>query len=417
MSQSSAQAVPVQAVPVQAVPVQAIPAQRAATAEAPAKPAAPPAAAPPPQSVAAAPVRARRSLLRSILMLGVPALAIVLGLLYWLSGGREVGTDNAYVGAEKVLVTPQISGPIIAIRVTEGQHVKAGDALFDLDPAPYNVAAALANGRLAAAKIEFENLRAAFTSNEEQIAMGKQAVDVRQADFDRKNELVASKSGTKNDLDTALAALIQARQIQTFVEQQQAATKVKLGGGLDAPIDAFPDYMLAKAGADDAARNLANTHVVAAIDGIATEVAQIQLGRVAAAGQPVFAIVADDKQWIDANPKESDLTYVHVGMPAKVTIDTFPDREFAGKVCSIAPGTGAQFSVLPAQNASGNWVKVVQRIPLRVCFDPSVDTKDLRSGMSAYVAIDTGRVRTLSSLLSGLASWIPGLGAKAASAK
>ena len=350
-------------------------------------------------------------------MLGVPALAIVLGLLYWLSGGREVGTDNAYVGAEKVLVTPQISGPIIAVHVTEGQHVKKGDPLFDLDPAPYKVAAALADGRLAAAKIEFENLRAAFKSNEEQIAMGKQAVEVRQSDFDRKNDLVASKSGTKNDLDTALAALIQAKQIQTFVEQQQEATKVKLGGGLDAPIEAFPDYMLAKAGADDAARNLANTHVVAAIDGIATEVAQIQLGRVAAAGQPVFAIVSDTSQWIDANPKESDLTYVQVGMPARVTIDTFPDREFAGKVCSIAPGTGAQFSVLPAQNASGNWVKVVQRIPLRVCFDPDVDTKDLRSGMSAYVAIDTGRVRTLSGLFSGLTAWIPGLGAKAAQAK
>ena len=346
-------------------------------------------------------------------MLGVPALAIVLGVLYWLSGGRDVGTDNAYVGAEKVLVTPQISGPIVAVHVKEGQHVKAGDPLFDLDAAPYTVAAALANGKLAAAKIEFQNLRAAYQSNETQIGMGKQAIDLRQAEYDRKSALLATKSGTRNDLDTALAALIQSRQIQTFVEQQQEATKVKLGGGVDAPIDTFPDYMLAKAAADDAARNLANTHVVAAIDGIATEVAQIQLGRVAAAGQPVFAIVADDKQWIDANPKESDLTYVRVGMPAKVTIDTFPDREFAGKVCSIAPGTGAQFSVLPAQNASGNWVKVVQRIPLRVCFDADVDTKDLRSGMSAYVSIDTGRVRTVSDLFN----WIPGLGAKAATAQ
>ena len=395
MSQSAAQAVPAQAV-----------SARAATAEAPAKPtppAAPPIAAP-------APARAGRSLLRSVLMLGVPALAVVLGVLYWLSGGRDVATDNAYVGAEKVLVTPQISGPIIAVHVKEGQRVKAGDPLFDLDPAPYNVAAALANGKLAAAKIEFENLRAAYQSNQTQIGMGKQAIDLRQAEYDRKSELLATKSGTRNDLDTALAALIQSRQIQTFVLQQQEATKVKLGGGLDAPIESFPDYMLAKAGADDSARNLANTHVVAAIDGIATEVSQIQLGRVAAAGQPVFAIVADDKQWIDANPKESDLTYVRVGMPAKVTVDTFPDREFAGEVCSIAPGTGAQFSVLPAQNASGNWVKVVQRIPLRVCFDAGVDTKDLRAGMSAYVSIDTGRVRTVSDLYD----WIPGLGAKAA---
>ena len=300
---------------------------------------------------------------------------------------------------------------------SKGQHVKVGDPLFDIDPAPYKVAAALANGKLAAAKIEFENLKTTYASNVDQLAMGKQAIDVRQADYDRKTDLLNTKSGTRNDVDVALAALIQARQIQTFVESTQATTKVKLGGGPDASIEDFPDYMQAKAAADDANRNLANTHVVAAIDGIATQVDQIQLGRVAPAGTPVFAVVSDTNQWIDSNPKESDLTYVREGQKATVTVDAYPDRAFAGTVCSIAPGTGSQFSILPAQNASGNWVKVVQRVPLRVCFDKGVDTSDLRSGMSAYVSIDTGRVRTLGSLFEGLGSLV-GLGsAKAAAAK
>ena len=138
------------------------------------------------------------------------------------------------------------------------------------------------------------------------------------------------------------------------------------------------------------------------MDGMATQVPSIEIGRVAPAGQPVFAIVADTGLWVDANPEESDLTFVHEGQPAKVTIDAFPDQIWRGTICSIAPGTGAQFAILPAQNASGNWVKVVQRVPLRFCFDPKDDTANLRAGMSAYLSIDTGRVRTLGGVMSGL---------------
>jgi len=176
----------------------------------------------------------------------------------------------------------------------------------------------------------------------------------------------------------------------------------KLGGGPNEPIEEFPQYIQAKAGVDDAERNLGYTHIKAPISGVATMVSDIELGRVAPAGQAVFAVVADKDLWVDANPKESDLTYVTQGLPATVTVDTYPDREWKGHVCSIAPGTGAQFAILPPQNASGNWVKVVQRVPLRVEFDPDQDISDLRAGMSAYVSIDTGRVRTLQSALADL---------------
>ena len=372
---------------------------------APAAPASP--SAPQREEALAAPTpRNRSGLSRFVLLVVLPAAAVVLGTMWWLSGGRYVSTDNAYVGADKSLITPQVTGPIVAVHVREGQRVEAGAPLFDLDPAPYQTALTLAQGRLAAAKLEFANLQAAYVSNQNQIAMSQKAVDLRQNDFNRKFNLVNTSAGTRADLDTSQAALVQAQQILEFVRSQQATTTIKLGGGPTATIDAFPDYIQAKAGLDDAQRNLDRTHVVAPIAGVATQVDQIELGRVAPAGQAVFAIVEDRGLWVDANPKESDLTYVHSGEPASVTIDTFPGRDFKGRVCSIAPGTGSQFSILPAQNASGNWVKVVQRVPLRFCFDPSENTEGLRAGMSANVSIDTGRTRSLGELLISPFVWI-----------
>jgi membrane fusion protein (multidrug efflux system) len=358
------------------------------------------------EALAAPTPRNRSGLSRFLLLVVLPAAAVVLGTMWWLSGGRYVSTDNAYVGADKSLITPQVTGPIVAVHVREGQRVEAGAPLFDLDPAPYQTALTLAQGRLAAAKLEFANLQAAYVSNQNQIAMSQKAVDLRQNDFNRKFNLVNTSAGTRADLDTSQAALVQAQQILEFVRSQQATTTIKLGGGPTATIDAFPDYIQAKAGLDDAQRNLDRTHVVAPIAGVATQVDQIELGRVAPAGQAVFAIVEDRGLWVDANPKESDLTYVHAGEPASVTIDTFPGRDFKGRVCSIAPGTGSQFSILPAQNASGNWVKVVQRVPLRFCFDPTENTEGLRAGMSANVSIDTGRTRSLGELVTAPFAWI-----------
>ena len=358
-------------------------------------------------AAAAAPIvrKKRNSGRRFVLLVVLPLAALGGGFGWWLTGGRYVETDNAYVGANKALITPYVTGPIIAIHVKEGQHVKAGDPLFDIDPAPYKSALALARGRLAAAKVEFSNLRESFVSNVDQIKMGEEAVKLRQADFDRKKALVETHAGTLVNEDTSQAALVQAKQILEFVRLQQETVKVKLGGGPNSSIETFPDYMQAKAAVDDAERNLGYTYVKAPIDGVATQVNNIELGRVAPAGQAVFAVVADKGLWVDANPKESDLTYVTRGLPATASIDTFPGREWKGHVCSIAPGTGAEFAILPPQNASGNWVKVVQRIPLRFCFDADQDTTGLRAGMSSIVSVDTGRVRSLQGLRNDLVGW------------
>ena len=222
-------------------------------------PAAPQPDSPPP--VATEPpivVKKRRGGTRRFVMLVViPLIALAVGFSWWLDGGRYVTTDNAYVGADKSLITPQVTGPIAAVHVVEGQRVKVGDPLFDIDPKPYEIALSLAKGRLDAAKVEFANLRSSYVSNQDQIKMGQDAVLVRQADFDRKNELATRGSGTSVDRDTSMAALIQAKQLLEFVHQQQATTMVKLGGSLDAPIEGFPDYIQAKAGVEDAERNSA----------------------------------------------------------------------------------------------------------------------------------------------------------------
>lgn len=346
----------------------------------------------------------RRGGRRFILLLVLPLVALGLGLVWWLAGGRYVTTSDAYVAAYKVLITPYVTGPVVAIHVREGEKVAVGAPLFDMDPKPYADALALAEGRLAAAKVEFANLRQSYASNQDQIAMGEQAVTLRQADYERERILVQHKADTITNEHTAGAALIQAKQILAFVQAQQQGVTAKLGGGLNATITTFPDYIEARSQVEEARLNLSHTKVVAPIAGIATQVSHIELGRVAPAGQPVFALVADKGLWVDANPKESDLTFVKTGLPASVTVDTFPGRHWRGTVCTIAPGTGAQFAVLPPQNASGNWVKVVQRIPLRFCFGKGEDETGLRAGMSAILSIDTGRKRSLATLLSALLS-------------
>ncbi|MBV9907864.1 MAG: HlyD family secretion protein [Hyphomicrobiales bacterium] len=344
----------------------------------------------------------RRGPLRFVLIVLLPLAALALGFAWWLASGRYVTTDNAYVGADKAMITPQVTGAVTHVDVVEGQRVDVGDRLFEIDPAPYRIALALAKGRLGAAKVAYDNLKISYQSDEDQIKMAEQAVKVRQSDYDRKSALWAQRSGTAVDADTSAAALIQAKQILAFLQQQELTARVKLGGAVDSPLESFPDYIQAKAQVDDAERNLGNTIVTAPIAGVATQVPQIQLGRVVAMGAPVFAVIADKGLWVDVNPKESDLTYVHTGLPATVTVDSFPDKVWHGKVGAIAPGTGAQFAILPPQNASGNWVKVVQRVPLRFEFDADQDTSGLRAGMSAYVSIDTGRVRTWRGALADL---------------
>jgi membrane fusion protein (multidrug efflux system) len=341
--------------------------------------------------------------LRAILLLVIPALAASLALAFYLFSGRYVTTDNAYIAAQKVLVTPEVSGKVVSITVQEGQLLKPGDELFAIDPVPYRLAAQEAAARLARVKTDFEGLRNNFASLGKQTELSRQALAAAQSDYDRKLALLNNRISTPSDVDRSRAALVIAKAQLEQLQQQEAAARIQLLGDPHLPLARYPHYLEALAALDRAERDLANTTLRAPIAGIATQVASIQMGRYLSAGAAVFSIIDSANVWVDANPKETDLTYVRQGQSVAITVDAFPARHWTGTVAAISPGTGAQFSILPPQNAAGNWIKIVQRVPVRIEFAPGQDLRRLRSGMSAEIAIDTGRVGRIASLFSSSA--------------
>jgi membrane fusion protein (multidrug efflux system) len=337
---------------------------------------------------------------RTLLLVVLPLAAVIAGLVFYLNGGRYVTTDDAYVGAQKVLITPDISGKIEKVVVREGQRVNQGDVLFELDPVPFQLAVDQARATLAQAKTSHENLMANIRIYGQMGDLMQQSADLKQRDVDRKAALAKQNFGSQLDLDNSSNALVTVRAELAFVQQQLSSSKTQLLGDPNLPLDQFPPYAQAKAALAQAERNLDHTEMRAPIAGIATQVDQIQLGRFVAAGTPVFSIIDTANPWVDANLKESDFTYIGVGESVSIEVDAFPDHVFKGSIGSLSPGTGAQFAILPPQNATGNFVKVVQRVPVRIYFDSNdKDVQKLKAGMSAYTTIDTGHRRSLAALL------------------
>ena len=337
---------------------------------------------------------------RFLLLVVLPIVAVIGGLTFYLNGGRYVTTDDAYVGAQKVLITPDISGKIEKVVVREGQHVKQGDLLFEIDPIPFRLAEQQAKAALAQARTTYNNLLANIRIFDQMGDLMQQTIDLKQRDVERKSTLAKSNYGSQLDLDNSSAALVTARAEWAFVQQQISSSKTQLLGDINLPLEEFPPYYQAKAALAQAERNLDHTEMRAPMDGIATQVDQIQLGRFVAAGTPVFSVIDTAKPWVDANLKESDFTHVAVGQQVDIAVDAFPDHDFKGTISSLSPGTGAQFAILPPQNATGNFVKVVQRVPVRIYFDSNdKHVQKLKAGMSAYTTIDTGHRRSLAALL------------------
>ena len=345
----------------------------------------------------------RRPSLRATLLLIVPALLAVVGLTLYLVSGRYVSTDNAYVGAQKVLITPEVSGKVVRIAVIEGQLLSPGDELFSIDPDPYRFAAREAEAKLARVSSEFDNLKSTYASLGKQIELGRQSVAANQAEFDRKTSLLENRISTPSDLDRSRMTLAAAKGLLEQLQQQEATARNQLLGDVDLPVDKYPPFAEATVALQRARRDLANTVLRAPIAGMATQVTSIQMGRFLTAGMAVFSVIATDTVWVEANPKETDLTYVRPGQPVAITVDAFPSRQWRGTVAAISPGTGAQFAILPPQNAAGNWIKIVQRVPVRIEFEAGQDLRRLRSGMSATVEIDTGRRGRLARLLGSSA--------------
>jgi len=354
------------------------------------KPEAPPQPQQAPQAPAAEAAPKKRGSRRLLLMIVVPLLLIIAGGWFYLTGGRFQDTDNANVEQAKVSLSADISGRITAVNVAENQTVKAGDVLFTIDPQPYQIALDQANAALASARVNVQQLKVAFATATAALKSAQATETIQQATFDRQQALVNQAVASSSTLDKPKLDLQTSQNAVVTAQQQVASATAALGGDPTIDNDKHPAVLAALAAVETAQRNLTKTQVVAPADGVISQVSNLNVGQFLATGTTIAMLVETDGSWLEANFKETQLTDIRVGMPAEVSVDAFPGVKLKGKVSSIGAATGAEFSLIPAQNATGNWVKVVQRIPVRVDLDETA-TVPLRSGMSATVSVDTGK--------------------------
>lgn len=336
----------------------------------------------------------RRSRLRLPLLIAAPIVALVLGLFFYLSGGRYQETDNGYIQAGLVPVAASVSGPVIAVMVHNNQHVRAGDILFRIDPAPFRAAVDEAAAELANARSQVSSLRANYREGEAGLAAARARLAYAEREAARQKSLLAEGISSQNQYDQAVLAAQTARQqIQTSV-QQNAGVAASLTGSVDAPTAVQPAVQRAAAALERARLNLGYTVVRAAQDGIVTKVDQLQPGSYVTAAKPVFTL-AGMRLWVEGNFKEDQLDHMRVGQRATFHVDAFPDLALTGRLTSFSPGTGNSFALLPAENATGNWVKVVQRLPVEFSIDRLPRDVPLHAGLSVEVRVDTGHRRRL----------------------
>jgi membrane fusion protein (multidrug efflux system) len=349
-----------------------------------------------------APVSSRRRLVRWALFALLP-LALIAGGYWYVTGGKVMSTDDAYVEADKVGVSTDVSGIVKDVDVTENQHVKAGQVLYRLDDLPFRLALDRAKAQIGEVGDALNALKANYRDMQTQITQAQNDVGYYDTEFRRQQSLLKTSVVSQASFDTARRNLQNAQQKLASLDQQLAAIAANLNGDPGGPVERNPRYRDAVAQRDEAQRQLDHAVVKAPFAGIVTNVTAIAPGKYLAASTTAFYLVAADHLWVDATPKETELTYVRVGQPVTVTVDTYPDAKWHGTVESISPAAAQEFSLLPAQNTSGNWVKVVQRIPMRVRVDTGAkNMPPLRAGMSVEVAVDTGHARGVPHFLAAL---------------
>jgi membrane fusion protein (multidrug efflux system) len=347
------------------------------------------------------PTGAVRQRWRIGLFLLAPIVVVAWGAWYVL-GGQVVTTDNAYVQAERVGVSTDVAGIVATIEVRENQVVSKGQVLFRLKPEPFEIALASANAQLESARNQILYLKASYNQSLAEIAQAEARLPNYQTNLQRLEKLVSIAAVSKSIYDDARQDLDNTRQ-QVAVAKAQAATALaQLGGRLDRSLELHPAYLQARAALNEAERNLRNSVVTAPFDGVVTNVDSLQVGAYLQPPQSGFSLVSSEHLWVVTSPKETELTHAHPGQRATIEVDTYPGFTWHGTVESISPASGASFSLLPAQNTTGNWVKVVQRIPVRIRIDDAEGKPSLRHGMSAVVEINTGTARGLPKPLADL---------------
>ena len=328
---------------------------------------------------------------RQLLFFG-PAVLIVIAVIFYFGGERYVETDDAYLKAEKINVAAEVSGVVAEVAVKSNQTVHKGDLLFKLDAKPFEIALEQADAARAVALADVTTLRATLEQRKSDLEVAKSNIRFQQQEFTRTQQLARSGAGAVQQLDEARNKKQAAMAAVSSAEQGVTSIEAQLGGKVETAPEKLPKYRQADAARAKAALDLKRTEIRAAEDGVITNI-NLEAGEYVAAGLPVFALVANTHLWIEANFKETDLTYVRAGQKAEIYVDAFPANSFEVTVASITPATGSEFSILPAQNASGNWVKVVQRIMVRLEFTDVQKDIPLAAGMSTDVTIDTGARR------------------------
>jgi membrane fusion protein, multidrug efflux system len=352
-----------------------------------------PAVAPAPAPVPVPETKPKRSSRRFLIMAIVPAILVAVGLWFWLTGGRYASTDNAYVQQDRVTITADIPGRIVDVAVKTNQHVKKGDLLFRLDPEPYRITLAEDEAALASARLSVEQLRSTYQQALTEEQQARTDVDFAQRAFDRQQDLLKKGVASQATYDQAEQTLRAAEKTLTQATEKASSAVAGLGGDPNIKTDQHPAVLAAIAKRDQAALDLAHTETRAPVDGVVSQTGPLQVGGYVSSPQAMptalLSLVETSDTWVDANFKETDLTKMLPGQKATIWIDAYPGHTYQGEVASIGAGTGSMFSVLPAQNATGNWVKVVQRVPVRIRFSESTNNLPLRMGLSASVEVDT----------------------------
>lgn len=342
-------------------------------------------------------------LLRPFLLIAVPVAAVAGALLWYLWGGRYVGTENAYVKADIVHVAAEVAGRVIEVGVQDHAQVKPGDLLLKIDPEPYKLALDRAEAELDQTRARVAALRAEYREATAEHKEAEDKIQFYDAQRDRQKRLADKGVGRAFFFEEADANADAARARMTAARQKMQRILAQLGGKPDIETEAHPLVREKIAARDRAKLDLDRTIVKAPLGGLAVNV-KLLPGEHVRAATPLFALISDAMPWVEANFKETELTYVRPGQSATIVLDIYPDVTWRAEVASISPATGAEFALLPPQNASGNWVKVVQRLPVRLKLLPSTGVDEplpLRAGMTATVTVDTKRERRISTLFGG----------------
>lgn len=339
-----------------------------------------------------------------LLVVGPVAIAAG-GAWLWMSSGRYVETENAYVKAELIVVSTEVSGPVVEVAVADNAPVTAGDVLFRIDPRRFEVAKARAEAELGAARRKVEALKAHYRTKVAELEAAIRDAEFMQTELNRSQRLREGGTIAEARLlgDQRLAA--QADDKIAVAREWITEVLAELGGDANLPTDEHPDVQRAMSELRQAEIDLVSTTVRAPSDAVAANV-KLQAGEYVEEGDAVLSLVSTGGFWVEANLKETDLTHLAVGQEAELVVDAYPEVVWTGRVASLAPATGAEYALLPPQNASGNWVKVVQRVPVRLEIVAQEGAPPLRAGMSVAVSVDTGFERPLPELVNTARAWI-----------